>query len=177
LQDARRPNHFDSDGFVAPLPALTGPKADAFTAVMNAETRARKLVVAGVIIDGPRVLLSQRRADQPLPLQWEFPGGKVEPGESPEAALRRELGEELAVEVRVGRIWDALFHPYPDFDLIMLVYPCQLVGAAPRCVQVADLRWCLPTELAALDVLSADTPLVARLAAEGPPPAHLTLQR
>lgn len=136
------------------------------------EPRTRKLVVAGLIIgDDRRVLITQRRADQPLPLQWEFPGGKVEPGEAPVVALARELLEELGVIARVGRIWEVLFHAYPDFDLVMLVYACRLApGEAPRAVQVADLAWVAPGDLpGAWDFLPADRPLVARLAAEGPP--------
>ena len=131
----------------------------------------RKLVVAGLIIgDDGRVLITQRRADQPLPLQWEFPGGKVEPGESPTAALVRELNEELGVEVAVGRIWEVLFHAYPDFDLVMLVYSCRVTGGVPQAVEVADLAWMVTAELpGGFDILPADRPLVDRLVAEGPP--------
>lgn len=134
--------------------------------------RDRKLVVAGLIVgDDRRVLITQRRADQTLPLQWEFPGGKVEPGEAPVDALARELAEELGVTARVGRIWDVLFHAYPAFDLVMLVYACRLApGAEPRAIQVADLAWVATDELpAAWDILPADRPLVERLASEGPP--------
>jgi len=134
--------------------------------------RPRKLVVAGLIIGADRrVLITQRRADQALPLQWEFPGGKVEPGEAPVAALARELAEELGVRVTVGRIWDVLFHAYPDFDLVMLVYACRLApDSEPRAVEVADLAWVATDELpGAWDILPADRPLVERLAAEGPP--------
>ncbi|HTR49297.1 MAG TPA: (deoxy)nucleoside triphosphate pyrophosphohydrolase [Kofleriaceae bacterium] len=132
--------------------------------------RSRKLVVAGLIIgDDGRVLIAQRRADQALPLQWEFPGGKVEPGEAPVAALARELGEELGVAVEVGRVWDVLFHPYPDFDLVMLVYACRIVAGEPRAVEVAAVAWVAPGELPAWDVLPADRPLVDRLVREGIP--------
>lgn len=135
-------------------------------------TRARKLVVAGLIIgDDRRVLITQRRADQAMPLQWELPGGKIEPGESPQEALVRELREELGAEVTVGKIWDVLFHAYPDFDLLMLVYACRLArGVVPRAVEVADLVWVRHDELpGAWDILPADRPLVDRLVAEGPP--------
>jgi 8-oxo-dGTP diphosphatase len=137
-----------------------------------AEPRVRKLVVAGLIIgDDHRILITQRRADQALPLQWEFPGGKVEPGEDPVAALARELTEELGVTARVGRIWDVLFHAYPAFDLVMLVYACRLApGSVPRAVEVADLVWVRTDELPGTwDFLPADRPLVARLVEEGPP--------
>jgi 8-oxo-dGTP diphosphatase len=131
----------------------------------------RKLVVAGLIprADGS-VLLTQRREDQPLPLFWEFPGGKVEPGESPEAALARELLEELGVRVEVGRIWDVMHHCYPDYEVVMLVYRCAMLdGQQPRCLEVKDLVWARPDALATLKVLPADEPLVDRLVAEGAP--------
>ena len=133
--------------------------------------RDRKLVVAGLIVRDGVILITQRRADQAMPLQWEFPGGKIEPGESPEAALVRELREELGAEVTVGKIWDVLFHAYPDFDLLMLVYACRLArGVVPRAVEVADLVWVRHDELpGAWDILPADRPLVDRLVAEGPP--------
>ena len=135
------------------------------------EPRARKLVVAGLIIgDDERVLITQRRADQALPLQWEFPGGKVEPGEAPVAALVRELREELGVTVAVGRIWDVLFHAYPAFDLVMLVYRCRIVDGVPRPVEVADLAWVAAHDLARWDILPADRPLVERLGVEKLPP-------
>jgi len=134
-------------------------------------TRPRKLVVAGLIIgEDRRVLISQRRADQPLPLQWEFPGGKVEPGEAPADALIRELREELGVEVCLGRIWEVLFHAYPDFDLVMLVYPCRITDGEPRPVEVAAVAWMATVGLpGGFDILPADRPLVERLLAEGPP--------
>jgi 8-oxo-dGTP diphosphatase len=129
--------------------------------------RARKLVVAGLIIgDDGRVLITQRRADQALGLLWEFPGGKVEPGESPIEALARELQEEIGVTVAVGRVWDVLFHAYPDFDLVMLVYSCRIVDGTPRTVEVADLAWVAPHDLGRWDILPADRPLVERLRVE-----------
>jgi 8-oxo-dGTP diphosphatase len=135
------------------------------------ELRARKLVVAGLIIgDDRRILITQRRADQALPLQWEFPGGKVEPAEAPVAALVRELQEELGVTVAVGRIWDVLFHAYPGFDLVMLVYVCRIVDGSPRAVEVADLAWVEAHDLARWDILPADRPLVDRLRVENLPP-------
>jgi 8-oxo-dGTP diphosphatase len=131
--------------------------------------RDRKLVVAGLVVRDGLVLITQRRADQALPLQWEFPGGKVEPSEAPVAALVRELREEIGVTVEVGRIWDVLFHAYDAFDLVMLVYACRLVEGEPRAVEVADLAWAPPGELPRWDILPADRPLVERLVSEGPP--------
>ena len=133
--------------------------------------RARKLVVAGLVLhaDG-RVLATKRRADQSMPLLWEFPGGKVEAGESPEAALRRELHEEIGVTVEVGLVWDVMFHAYPEFDVVMLVYGCRIAGnAEPRAVEVAELAWCDASALGERTFLPADEPLVARLQREGAP--------
>jgi 8-oxo-dGTP diphosphatase len=135
----------------------------------RADTRKRTLVVAGLMAHEGRVLITQRRADQALPLQWEFPGGKVEPGEAPVAALVRELTEEIGVTVEVGRIWDVLFHAYPTFDLVMLVYACKLVEGEPTAVEVAGVQWVEPAKLPEWDILPADRPLVERLLAEGPP--------
>jgi 8-oxo-dGTP diphosphatase len=134
--------------------------------------RQRKLVVAGLVTRAGEVLITRRRADQAHPLAWEFPGGKIESGESPETALARELREELGVRVRVGRIWDVLFHAYPDFDVLMLVYRATLeAGERPRCREVEELAWVSPDRLGAYDILPADAPLVARLAREGAPSA------
>jgi 8-oxo-dGTP diphosphatase len=131
--------------------------------------RDRKLVVAGLIVGADRrILITQRKPDQALANFWEFPGGKVEPGEAPEAALVRELREEIGATATIGRIWDVLFHAYPTFDLVMLVYACTL-SDAPRAVDVADLAWVEPAGLPAYDILPADRPLVDRLVAEGPP--------
>ncbi|HEV3031948.1 MAG TPA: (deoxy)nucleoside triphosphate pyrophosphohydrolase [Polyangia bacterium] len=131
----------------------------------GAEARARKLVVAALVRDGDRVLVSRRRADQPMPLLWEFPGGKVEPGEDPAVALAREVREELGCGVDVGRIHEVVFHAYAAFDLVMLVYACTLTGGTPRAVQVAEVAWVEAARLPALDLLPADYPLAKKLAA------------
>lgn len=130
-----------------------------------------KLVVAALATDGSgRILLTRRRSDQPLPDKWEFPGGKMEPGESPEEALVRELREEIGVRTEVGPVWDVLYHRYPDYDVLMLVYACRLEpGAEPRCLEVGALAWARPDELDGYDILPADRPLVARLQREGTP--------
>jgi 8-oxo-dGTP diphosphatase len=85
------------------------------------------------------------------------------------AALVRELQEEIGVTVAVGRIWDVMFHAYPAFDLVMLVYACRIVEGTPRAVAVADLAWVAPGELAGWDILPADRPLVERLGRENLP--------
>ncbi|HEY2902338.1 MAG TPA: (deoxy)nucleoside triphosphate pyrophosphohydrolase [Polyangia bacterium] len=135
---------------------------------MSSGPRVRKLVVAALIRDGGRVLVSRRRADQAMPLLWEFPGGKVEPGESPAAALIREVREELGCSVRVDRIHEVVFHPYAEFDLLMLVYACTITGGVPAPVEVAEVAWIEAARLPTLDLLPADFPLARALATEGP---------
>jgi 8-oxo-dGTP diphosphatase len=127
--------------------------------------RARKLVVAALVREGTRVLVSRRRVDQPMPLLWEFPGGKVEPGEDPVVALAREVREELGCGVRVGRVHEVVFHAYDAFDLVMLVYACELVDGAPHALQVAEIAWVEVAHLPELELLPADYPLARALAA------------
>jgi len=136
------------------------------------EPRTRTLVVAGLMVRDGKVLITQRTAEQKQPalaLKWEFPGGKVEPGESPAAALVRELREEIGVTVDVGRVWEVLFHVYPAFDLVMLIYVATIVDGEPRSIEVNDTAWVPVADLAAWDILPADRPLVERLLTEGPP--------
>jgi 8-oxo-dGTP diphosphatase len=130
-------------------------------------SRQRKLVVAALIHDGGRVLMSKRRPDQAMPDLWEFPGGKVEPGEAPTTALAREVREELGCDIAVGRIHEVVFHAYSDFDLYMLVYEADVVAGTPRALEVAEVAWVEAGALPALDLLPADYPLARRLAAAG----------
>ncbi len=130
------------------------------------ETRPRKLVVGAILRRNGRVLLSRRRPDQPMPLLWELPGGKIEPGESPEHALAREVFEELGCHVTVGAIEDVVFHAYETFDLYMLVYGCALRDDEPRAVQVAEIAWVEPGLLPSFDLLPADRPLARKLASQ-----------
>ncbi|HTB58020.1 MAG TPA: (deoxy)nucleoside triphosphate pyrophosphohydrolase [Polyangia bacterium] len=127
--------------------------------------RPRKLVVAALMREGARILMSRRRADQPMPGLWEFPGGKVEPGESPTEALAREVREELGCDVEVGPIHEVVFHAYPEFDLYMLVYAVAITRGAPRALEVAEIAWVEAARLPELDLLPADYPLARALAA------------
>jgi 8-oxo-dGTP diphosphatase len=121
-------------------------------------------VVAALVERGGRILMSRRRSDQSLPNRWEFPGGKVEPGESPQAALVREIEEELGCTVGVGRIYDVVFHAYEDFDLLMLVYRCEILAGTPSARQVAAVEWIERARIDALELPPADYPLARRLA-------------
>jgi 8-oxo-dGTP diphosphatase len=125
------------------------------------------LVVAALIEREGRILLSQRRPDQALPNCWEFPGGKVEPGEDPVVALEREIEEELGCRINVGQIYEVVFHAYPAFDLVMLVYRAEIVSGTPVARQVAKVAWYEPAEIPRLDLPPADVPLAERIARGG----------
>jgi len=129
--------------------------------------RPRKLVVAALVREAGRILMSRRRPDQAMPNLWEFPGGKVEPGEHPEAALVRELREELGCSIEIERIEEVVFHAYDDFDLYMLVYAARIVAGTPQAIEVASFAWVPLRELPSLDLLPADYPLARKLASGG----------
>jgi 8-oxo-dGTP diphosphatase len=101
------------------------------------------VVVAAVIIECGRVLVTQRPQGSHLAGRWEFPGGKVEPNEDPRDALARELREEIAIEVEVGDIFEVTFHRYAHKSVLLLFYSARRLGAAPEPValEVADLAW------------------------------------
>lgn len=126
--------------------------------------RQRLLVVAALIERRGRVLLSQRRSDQSFPLTWEFPGGKVEVGESPEAALVREIREELGCGVRVWEIAELICHSYLELDLVMPVYRATIAAGSPRAVTVAAIAWVPRRELPTLSMPPADVPFARKLA-------------
>ena len=123
---------------------------------------ARLLVVAAVVERDGRIMLCQRRPEVHNGLKWEFPGGKIEPGESPEQALARELREELDIGVEVGRVRDAVFYRYPDRDVLLLFYGCRIASGAPKTLDCNAVAWAGPEELAGYDFAGADLEFVRR---------------
>lgn len=121
------------------------------------------LVVAAVTVREDRVMICRRRAGVHNGLKWEFPGGKIEPGESPEAALARELSEELGIEARVGRIEDAVYHRYADRDVLVLFYRCEIASGEPRALDCAEIAWAKFEELKDYDFAGADAAFVERM--------------
>ena len=126
------------------------------------DKRERLLVVAGIVVRDGRVMLCQRRPEVHNGLKWEFPGGKLEPGEAPEAALARELREELDIEAAVGPVCDVVLHRYPDRDVLLLFYPCRIRGGTPRTVDCNAVAWASPEGLPGYDLAAADRAFVDR---------------
>jgi len=121
------------------------------------------LVTAAVVFNGEKVLLTRRPDDKSHPGFWEFPGGKIDPGESPEQALCREMREELDVEVRVSGIYEVVFYRYDWGPVLILAYKCQLLTDTLRDLGVAEHRWVLPHEMVSFNILPADQPIIDRL--------------
>jgi 8-oxo-dGTP diphosphatase len=120
-------------------------------------------VAAGIVLRAEKVLVTRRLAGAHLGGLWEFPGGKIEPGETPAAALRRELAEELAVRVRVGPLWGILAHRYPERNVRLHFHFAWIARGEPRPAAAEELRWATPPELAELPFPGADRPLVRAL--------------
>lgn len=131
---------------------------------MSEATQVRLLLVVAVALvdtDG-RVLLAQRPPGKQLAGLWEFPGGKVEPGERPEATLIRELAEELGITVEEPCLAPLTFasHPYPDFHLLMPLYICRRWEGTPRSMEGQALKWVRPGALRDMPMPPADAPLI-----------------
>ncbi len=105
------------------------------------------IVTAALTIEQGKLLVTQRKKDSSRGLLWEFPGGKVEEGEDPRGALRRELKEELDVEVEVGGLFDAVFYFYPESPILLLVYRCRVEKGSLKPIGCHDLRWVTLREL------------------------------
>ena len=124
------------------------------------------IVVAASLIDvSGHVLVQQRPDGGSMPGLWEFPGGKVEPGETPETALRRELREELGIEVVTAEPLSFASAPLDDAHLIMLLYLCRDWCGTPKALHASALQWVNPTDLYALPMPPADLPLIASIIA------------
>ncbi|GGO97823.1 (deoxy)nucleoside triphosphate pyrophosphohydrolase [Stakelama pacifica] len=131
-----------------------------------AAQRSLFLVVAAAMVDGDgRVLVQRRPEGTAMAGLWEFPGGKPEPGETPEAALIRELHEELGIETEASCLAPATFasEPLGDRHLLLLLYVLRKWRGVPRALHASALKWVRPNELFALDMPPADRPLIGLL--------------
>jgi len=127
------------------------------------------VVAAALRDESGRVLLQQRPAGKMMAGLWEFPGGKIEPGESPEAALARELEEELGITVAESQLVPLTFASAPlgERHLLLLLYLCRAWHGKPRALDAVALQWVRPADMRALAMPPADQPFIAVLEALG----------
>lgn len=119
-------------------------------------------VVAGIIKDGDKIFATQRGYGE-FKDGWEFPGGKTEPGETPQQALARELKEELAIDVNVGDFLCTVDYDYPTFHLTMHCFYCSVTGGELTLLEHEAAKWLKTTELHSVNWLPADVEVVAAL--------------
>jgi 8-oxo-dGTP diphosphatase len=133
--------------------------------ILAKSTRRVTVLVAAAVIERDGALLAaKRKSGAHLEGHWEFPGGKVEPDESPEECLVRELAEEVGIRVHPRGILEVVFHRYPEKSVLLLFYRCDLLEGEPRALDCAEVRWVPLADLPSLDWAPADVPFVRRLA-------------
>ena len=124
----------------------------------------RKIRVVGAMIESDgKYLITQRPPHATLPLLWEFPGGRVEAGESDPEALARELHEEMGITVAVGPRVIHVEHAYESYDIDFCVYRCELRGGAIQHIRIHDHRWVRPDELDNYEFPAADEKTIGKL--------------
>jgi 8-oxo-dGTP diphosphatase len=123
----------------------------------------QRIVAAAVIERDGRVLLTQRVKGAHLEGYWEFPGGKVEDGESPEVALARELREECGIDVDVTDILDVAWHRYPEKDVLLLFYDCVIIRGDVQDLGVAAHVWCVPEDLDRYQLPPPDARVISKI--------------
>ncbi|WP_100401367.1 (deoxy)nucleoside triphosphate pyrophosphohydrolase [Bacillus sp. FJAT-42315] len=120
-------------------------------------------VVGAVIVEEGKILCAQRGEGKTLSLKWEFPGGKIEQGESPEEALRREIEEEMRCQIEIGEQVEHTVYEY-DFGIVHLTtFFCRIVEGEPVLTEHVAVKWLAPHELASLDWAPADIPAIEKL--------------
>ncbi len=136
---------------------------DANSEESEAAMRRKIRVVGAMIEEGGRYLITQRPPTASLPLLWEFPGGRVEPGETDEDALARELREEMGIDAAVGPRIIHVEHGYESYDIDFCVYRCRLVQGKIQHLRVHAHRWVKPEELDDYEFPPADEKTIAKL--------------
>ena len=120
-------------------------------------------VTAAIVVESGKVLIAKRNPEARLPNLWEFPGGKIEPGEPPEQCLKRELYEEFEIHVRVGERVGASVHTYDFGTVELIVFKARLVGGKFKLHEHAEIRWVQADALDRYEFAPADIPFVHML--------------
>lgn len=120
-------------------------------------------VVAALIEQDGKILIAQRAKEDKLSLKWEFPGGKIAGSETPEECLKRELKEELNVDIQVKEHFSTIHYDYPTWTIELLVYRAEITGGEMQRNVHNEIRWVRPREMAAYDFAPADIPLVEKI--------------
>lgn len=128
-------------------------------------------VVAAIIEKNGKILICRRAENKTRALKWEFPGGKIEPGETPEQAVLRECREELDVDLCVKGEFMRVLHSYPDIEIQLTVFRTAIIGSDPRCIEHKEIRFVYPSELADFELCPADITVAEKIISE----AHLFL--
>lgn len=126
-------------------------------------------VVAAIIEKDGKILICRRAENKTRALKWEFPGGKIEPGETPERAVLRECREELDVDLCVKGEFMRVLHSYPDIEIQLTVFRTAIIGSDPRCIEHKEIRFVYPSELADFELCPADITVAEKIISE----AHL----
>ncbi len=126
-------------------------------------------VVAAIIEKDGKILICRRAENKTRALKWEFPGGKIEPGETSEQAVLRECREELDVDLCVNGEFMRVLHSYPDIEIQLTVFRTAIIGSDPRCIEHKEIRFVYPSELADFELCPADITVAEKIISE----AHL----
>ena len=127
---------------------------------MNPTSHKHIHVTCAIIERDGLVLAAQRSATMSLPLKWEFPGGKIDPGESPDQCLRRELVEEMGISVNIGSVLSPKTHMYPTFTVTLYPFVCDIESGNITLHEHAAITWLPPQEMYSLDWAEADIPVI-----------------
>ncbi|MDQ0300618.1 8-oxo-dGTP diphosphatase [Salibacterium salarium] len=120
-------------------------------------------VVGAVIVENQKILCAQRGNSKSLPFKWEFPGGKIEEGESPQKALKREIEEEMHCTIEIGEQIDHTVYEY-DFGIVHLTtFYCTVIDREPVLTEHAAIKWMSPSQLHTLDWAPADIPAIEKI--------------
>ena len=122
------------------------------------------VVTAALIRDKQKILIAKRSRGKKFGSRWEFPGGKLDRGETPEACLRREIREELNLEIQVDEHFCTVHHQYPDFSIELMAFWCSIVGGSLKLEEHEQVRWVAVSEMELYDFVEADLNVIAALA-------------